>query len=218
MRSEVVSTATEEADPVREVQDALLGQAEAKEAPVLSEATVARFWSKVDRSGGPDACWPWKAALRSTGYGIFSVARFDNRSAHRIAHMLSGGTIPEGLFVCHHCDNRLCCNPAHLIAASAKWNSHDAKRKGRLATGQRQGAYTHPERHPRGERHGSRTKPERVARGERSGTSRLTENDVRAIRFRAAEGASYKMLGLIFGVSGMQVRNIVLRLQWAWLE
>jgi hypothetical protein len=29
-----------------------------------------RYWSKVDKSGGPDACWPWTAGRSAGGYGI----------------------------------------------------------------------------------------------------------------------------------------------------
>jgi hypothetical protein len=53
--------------------------------------TAARFWSKVDRSGGPDACWPWTAGMFSTGYGAFKV---DGRTlkASRMAYELSHGS------------------------------------------------------------------------------------------------------------------------------
>lgn len=41
---------------------------ELKCRPTLEE----RFWTKVDKSGGPDACWPW-TAYRSGGYGRIGV-------------------------------------------------------------------------------------------------------------------------------------------------
>ncbi len=81
-----------------------------------------RFWSKVDKSGGPDACWPWTASLsQGTGYG---AASFNGKraGAHRIAYELSKGPIPEGLTIDHLCRKRDCINPAHLEAVTLRVN------------------------------------------------------------------------------------------------
>jgi hypothetical protein len=89
-----------------------------------------RFWSKVDKSGGPDACWPWTTGHSSKGYGH---AQFDRRTqrAHRVALELSGVSIPSGRMVLHRCDNPPCCNPAHLFLGTAADNAHDNRIKGR---------------------------------------------------------------------------------------
>lgn len=42
------------------------------------------------------------------------------------------GPIPEGLFVCHHCDNKRCIRLDHLFLGTQKDNAQDASRKGRL--------------------------------------------------------------------------------------
>lgn len=68
-----------------------------------------RFWAKVNRSGGPDACWEWTASTKSSGYGGFWVGGRVLRS-HRVAYEIANGPIPEGAVVCHHCDNPPCCN------------------------------------------------------------------------------------------------------------
>lgn len=89
-----------------------------------------RFWSKVDRSGGPDACWPWTASLRGKGYGAISVGG-KNRIAPRVAWHLANGPLADGENVLHRCDNRLCCNPAHLFLGSLSDNNWDMAKKGR---------------------------------------------------------------------------------------
>jgi hypothetical protein len=88
-----------------------------------------RFWSKVDRRGA-DECWSWKGGRRRRGYGIFSAGG-SQLLAHRMAWQLSRGPIPPKMFICHHCDNPPCCNPAHLFIGSAADNFHDMIMKGR---------------------------------------------------------------------------------------
>lgn len=99
-------------------------------ARLIGASVEERFWAKVDRSGGPDACWPWMATLTATRYGSFSI-RASNRTkscrAHRFAYELVIGPIPRGReldHLCHTADldcaggssclHRRCCNPAHL--------------------------------------------------------------------------------------------------------
>jgi hypothetical protein len=94
------------------------------------EKTVQRFWSKVDQSTGRYGCWMWQGFLSEKGYGKFNFFG-KNKRAHRIAFELEFGFIPEGLLICHICDNPACCNPWHLVAATAKQNTEDMIYKGR---------------------------------------------------------------------------------------
>ena len=89
-----------------------------------------RFWSRVDKSSGPESCWSWTGALKEKGYGTLSR---NNRMvrAHRVAYELSRGPIAGDMLVCHSCDNPVCCNPAHLWLGTAAQNSGDMRIKGR---------------------------------------------------------------------------------------
>jgi hypothetical protein len=83
---------------------------------------AARFWAKVDRSAGPDRCWPWLAYRSSNGYGRIDVGgRIDY--AHRIAYELTHGDIPAGLHIDHLCRVRECVNPGHLEPVTALENT-----------------------------------------------------------------------------------------------
>lgn len=73
-----------------------------------------RFWSRVDTSDGPDACWPWTGFRNDQGYGLVCSNGKPDRRAHRIAYELANGPIPEGHDVLHQCDNPPCCNPKCL--------------------------------------------------------------------------------------------------------
>lgn len=100
------------------------------------DQTRVSFWLRVKRLGKAQ-CWPWAGCLSENGYGRFSPSRSKTVSAHRLAFTLGRGPIPKGMMVCHHCDNRECCNPTHLFVGTAKDNRQDALSKGRVPTGVR---------------------------------------------------------------------------------
>lgn len=96
-----------------------------------STKTLAeRFWSKVDKSRGPNGCWPWTAAKNGGGYGVI---RIDGKNilAHRASWGLSNGSIRNGLHCLHRCDNPGCLNPGHLFLGTDADNISDMDRKGR---------------------------------------------------------------------------------------
>lgn len=181
---------------------------------VFSQEDVDRFWSRVDRSGGPDACWPWQGPPNGKGYGSLGFGGHV-LGAHVVAFIVTHGLVPEGNEVCHHCDNPPCCRPKHLFAGTSSQNQLDCVRKGRNVH------RTHPELLARGERHGRYTKPESRLQGRanRGGVRKLTADEARAIRvaYRSG-GVTQEQLGQRYGIGQAQVSRIIHGQRWAWLD
>jgi hypothetical protein len=89
----------------------------------------ARFWSKVDQSGGLEACWPWTASRRGNEYGSFWI-NGQTYKTNRVVWMLEQGETPTDKMVLHSCNNPLCCNPKHLYLGNNSNNVRDAQRAG----------------------------------------------------------------------------------------
>lgn len=160
-------------------------------------SVAERFFAKIAKTS--DGCWLWIGSRDDRGYGFF---RYNGRvqMAHRVAWILANGQIPERLQVCHRCDNPRCVRAEHLFLGTAADNITDKVAKNRQA---------------RGDATGSRKYPERRPRGEKVVTSRLSADDVKAIRESAQRGSMLKTLAGQFGVSSRTIGRVVRREAWA---
>lgn len=91
-------------------------------------------WSRVDIRK-PDECWPWTAAIGTHGYGVFDFSG-EHFTSHTAVLLLESGVATKRsrgshLVAMHSCDNRACCNPAHISAGTQRDNILDAGVKGR---------------------------------------------------------------------------------------
>lgn len=168
-------------------------------AKYTPEQQVEAFWSRVDKSAGPAGCWPWRGYLSTNGYGHVKHGRTVT-GAHRVALILSGDGRPPEAMVCHSCDNRSCCNPAHLFAGTQADNMADMAAKGRGPVGDRNGSRRHPARLPRGSGHKR---------------AKLTEVDIPLIRAAADAGESQSSIASRYGVTQTCISHITRRATWA---
>ncbi len=149
-----------------------------------------RFWRFVT-SGPPDQCWLWRGAIDpQTGYGRINSGGAHGKAleAHRVSWEIHHGPIPSGMMVCHSCDNRPCVNPAHHFLGDALRNNTDMDAKGRRKNG--------------------------PSPGEKNGSAKLTEDQVREIRRRRANGEKGVTLATEFGVQGSTISWIITGKHW----
>lgn len=151
------------------------------------EDACMRFLERVDKPDD-ESCWPYIGRLNRAGYGQFD---WEARPwlAHRFMWQIVFGDIPDGLFVCHACDNPTCCNPGHLWLGTCADNTRDMWTKGRARVVS-----------PKGEQHGC---------------AKLTESDIVAIR---NSSMSRRALAAQYFVTPEHIRNIQVRKAWKHVE
>lgn len=143
-----------------------------------------RFWFRAIKG---DGCWAWRGSHDWRGYGCLGRGRGQSSlKAHRVSWTIHNGPIPEGMFICHRCDNPGCCRPDHLFLGTHKENMADMVRKGRSAP-----------------KHGTLC-----------GLSKLTDDDVLAILDELADGRTKTDVAKKFGVTDVNIGHIARGRTW----
>ena len=141
-----------------------------------------RFLRKVEKKD----CWLWKGGKLKTGYGIHNFG-YRSIGAHRAAWVIFNGPIPDGLLVCHKCDNPQCVNPDHLFVGTAQENHQDRAKKGRSAD-------RHGEKHP---------------------CNKFLDEDIVRIRKMHKEGIGQVEIANIYRVTPSTISLIVNHKRWS---
>lgn len=161
-----------------------------------AEAPRDRFWRMVDKSGGPDACWPWQGARLKAGYGVFGAGTSRTDKRNKLAHVFAyenskSVRVPKGKVVRHwKCDNPPCCNPGHLRRGTQRRNILDSIERGRWNSAKR------------------------GVRGERHPSAKLKARQVRSIRRAFDRNVDPHRIGQRFGIPAYHVRLIGRRKIW----
>lgn len=123
----------------------------------------------------PCRLWPGKRTRAGYGRVYFGTKRW---AAHRFVWWMLHGDIPDGLEVCHHCDNPPCFEPTHLFLGTTQDNKADSIRKSRHA------------------------------RGTRCGQAKLTDQDILDIRAAIAAGETNLSISKRYPVNDASISNI----------
>ena len=143
-----------------------------------------KFWAKVDKLS-PTECWNWLGAVQGSGYGHIKIPKTrKNLLAHRVSYQIHYGDLNDALIICHKCDNKLCTNPEHLFQGTFMENTQDAVTKGRMY------------------------------RGEQCHQAKLTESEVRSIRYLRGLGAKFCHIASLYFVSPQTISDIIRKRTW----
>ena len=102
--------------------------------PPLDHDPIKEFWERLDKSGGPTACWPWNGPFDDWG-DSGQCDESCNRDPWRTSSLVDAykWSYPVRLVGFRHtCDNLPpCCNPDHLWLGTDADNKMDCMSKGR---------------------------------------------------------------------------------------
>jgi hypothetical protein len=159
--------------------------------PDLTEINSSKFWSNIARIGKTnEECWLWLYTVRRRRNGKVAYPRFVINnfaySANRIAYYLHYQVDPDQLEVAHRCNNTICCNPNHLYLATHLENMSDASKDSLFPNKQ----------------------------DENNDHCKLTEENVRQIRWMRMNGLPLLKIANFFNISATYVDYICKRKNW----
>ena len=140
-----------------------------------------------------EGCWGWKGSVAKGGYPVMTCRKACGPDrGHRTSWVIHNGKIPEGLFVCHSCDNPICTNPDHLWIGTHKQNNDDKIAKCRQS---------------------NIPPPHKV--GSENGSSKLKEDQVKEIKILLKKGLTSRDIGKQYGVSKTTILRIKTGKNWS---
>lgn len=133
-----------------------------------------------------EGCWSWKGPIAKFGYAVMSCRKeIGPCRGHKASWIIHKGPIPEGMHVCHKCDNPICTNPDHLWIGTYKQNNDDKIAKGRAN-------FVNPP----------------VKKGSDNGSSKLNEDQVKEIKVLISQGHSCYGISKKYDVSNTTIKRI----------
>lgn len=158
---------------------------------VIDGSILHRFLKYLPDEMPESECWKWQGSKHKTGYGQLSHKKQRTvHKAHRLAYVIAKGDIPDGMMICHTCDNPACVNPSHLYAGTAKDNFKDMIERDR---------HVPPPHVP----------------GSKCGMALLDEEKVRYIR---SSDKTPEELAEKFNVKPRTIRAVISRQNWRHVE
>lgn len=146
-------------------------------------------------------CWEWTGSRAPAGYGAMSFHGKRTLVSRVSAAVFLGFSLDAALFVCHHCDNPPCFNPAHLFIGTAADNTQDRISKGRP-----------------GPADALRGKRSPKTQGSRHVNAKLSEADIPEIRALLANGLPQTRIAARFEVSSTTINHIAHGKAWTHVE
>jgi hypothetical protein len=151
---------------------------------------LAKYSTLNDATG----CIEWHGYKDKDNYGVLLVCENGikkNTKAHRLAYQLFVEPIPDGMFVCHKCDNPSCIATEHLFLGTPADNVADMMRKGRY----KQGGKPHP--------------------GEKNGMAKLCQHQVDGVRRLVKFGITQRSIARSLSMHRSSILKIVHVKSWA---